>query len=490
MIIMISGCTTSSKLMDNNNSSVYYEIFVGSFYDSNDDGIGDINGIREKLDYIASLGVKGIWLTPIHQSNSYHKYDVLDYMSIDVDFGSIEDFELLISEAKTRNIDIVMDLVLNHTSNSHPWFVEAKKALMNNDDTNEYIDYYNFSTSKQSNSSKLANNLYYEAVFSDGMPDLNLDSLEVRNKIKEIVAFWLDKGVSGFRLDAALHYYGDVSRNNEFLSWLNDTVKNIKSDSFIVAEVWSDTTTINGHYESGIDSFFNFPASFTDGKIVGNIRSETGASLSKWLAEYNNSIKKANPSSNDSPFLSNHDQARSSGFFKSHDEKWRLMINTYLLAPGTPFIYYGEELGMSGSGIDQNKRLAMPWDLDNTKGMANNPEGADYTVSDKTSVKIQDGNSNSLLNHYRNIMSLRNKYPVLYNGQVSAIDTGNPSIYALKHVDDSTSVIVIHNYSKNIQEFKINDEILNISTIDKGVKIENGVIEIQAYTSAILEIKR
>lgn len=495
MLLYLTGCTNNKmNAIDNQNSSIYYEIFVGSFCDSDDDGIGDIQGIISKLDYLESLGVKGIWLTPIHPSESYHKYDVLNYMEIDSTFGTMEDFEQLVSEMKIRNMDLIMDLVINHTSSNHPWFVEAKKNILNNacDRENGKCDYYNFYDSKKSNSTKLSNNIYYESVFSDKMPDLNLDNQEVRQEIKDIVTFWLSKGIQGFRLDAPLHYYGDVEKNNEFLSWLNTTVKEIKGDAFIVGEVWSDQKTIESHYESEIDSFFNFPASFTDGKIVTNIRSKNGSALAKYFEKYNASIKSINENAVDSVFLSNHDQARSAGFFSANQEQSKLMVSTFLLSPGNVFIYYGEEIGMLGSGVDPNKRLPMQWDLKDPKKMTNNPIGADYKDSLDTDVNRQNNDPDSLLNHYRKVAKVRNKYKAISNGSSVFVDFDNSSIYAMKHNLNDESILVIHNFSDEKQEIILEEKIKEVNIIDINLKstVKNEQISIQPYSSIVISIER
>lgn len=493
LVLSMSGCqNVKLSPIDNTNGSVYYEIFVGSFYDSNGDGIGDLNGITMQLDYLSSLGIKGIWITPIHPSLSYHKYDVLDYKTIDPSFGTMADFENLVKEAKNRNIDILMDLVINHTSSEHPWFIEAKKAKMNQlCETNRYCDYYNFTDSKVSQSSRLSSDLYYESVFGEHMPDLNLDNEEVLSEIREISEFWLDKGIQGFRLDAALHYYGDIGKNNKFLSWFNTMVKTKKADAFVVAEVWGDTKTVQGHYQSQLDSFFNFPASFTDGFLVSNIRRQTGHHFAKWLVEYQTTIKAINPNAIDSIFLSNHDQARSSGFFKSDEAKWRLMVNSYLLAPGRPFIYYGEEVGMSGSGIDQNKRLAMPWYKDELNGKTKHPEGYDYQGLETTSVEEQNADPKSLLNHYRHLIEIRNRFTVLEKGAISLVDLSSPSLYAIQHQDDIMSIIVVHNFSNQTQVASLSETIKEVIPIQGStISFESGQLTIEALASVILILER
>ncbi|MEG2018150.1 MAG: alpha-amylase family glycosyl hydrolase, partial [Clostridium sp.] len=237
-VSMLSGCSKKAEVKENDDKyKNYYEIFVGSFYDSDEDGIGDINGIIEKLDYLndgdnksdKDLGINGIWLMPVMPSPTYHKYDVTDYLGIDPQYGTMEDFEKLIKECNKRGVDLIIDLVLNHTSAQNPWFISAKKSLTVEPcgkdvcaysepcrEHNKYVKYYNFSEEKLSgyHSVGMPTGWYYEGVFWDQMPDLNLDNEEVWNEIENISKFWLDKGVAGFRLDAVTSYYtGNVSKN-------------------------------------------------------------------------------------------------------------------------------------------------------------------------------------------------------------------------------------------------------------------------------------
>ena len=180
----------------------WYEVFVYSYFDSDGDRIGDLGGLAEKLDYISGLGMNGIWLMPVMPSPSYHKYDVTDYYSIDPQYGTLEDFSALLEKAHALGIDVIIDLVLNHTSNEHPWFLSARSGA-----DSEYRNWYNWSDSPQDGYAK-AGEAYYECRFVNTMPDLNLDNPEVRAEIENILRFWLeDVGVDGFRLDAVTSYY-------------------------------------------------------------------------------------------------------------------------------------------------------------------------------------------------------------------------------------------------------------------------------------------
>ena len=256
----------------------YYEVFVASFYDSDGDGSGDLNGVREKLDYIADMGFTGIWLMPVHPSDTYHKYDVKDYYEIDPAYGSMADMEALLAACKERNIALILDLVVNHTADDHPWFTAAAEYLRGLSPEAEpnpadcpYVNYYTFTKDAARGKSYhplSGSDWYYEGVFWGEMPDLALDQPEVRAEIEKIMDFWLEKGVSGFRLDAVKEYFsGRTQKNIEFLAWLEQTAQSKKADVYLVGEAWSDLSEIAEYYASGLPSFFNFALATGEGKL-------------------------------------------------------------------------------------------------------------------------------------------------------------------------------------------------------------------------------
>ena len=488
LALLLCGCQTKQEVVSNENSSIVYEIFPYSFYDTDSNGVGDLKGITSKLDYIQSLGAGYIWLTPISQSTTYHKYDVVDYMSIDKQFGTMEDFDELVSEAKNRNIGIVFDLVLNHTSSNHPWFEQAQDDLLKNrcNEEGNMCNWYNFSKEKKTGYTIMGGGYYYESVFWSGMPDLNLDEPAVRDEIEKIVKFWIDRGVSGFRLDAPYHYYnGNFTKNNEFLTWLEGVIKKYDENSFLVGEVWSDTGTILNHYESDFDSFFNFAGSSSNGRIVSSIRSGNGEGLANWFVTYNQNMKEINPDAIDSVFLSNHDQGRSGAFFGKQIEKTKLMTSVLLLAPGRVYVYYGEEIGMLGSGDDPNKRTPMLWSSEDKTGMTYNPPGVNYSNQVDTSVEIQDKDKESLLNHYRKVANIRNKSTLYETGKIESIKV-DESIYAMKFYDDNDSLIVYHNFSEEVKTITIDYEFNSFDTTNKQNKIKNNTLTIQPLSSVVV----
>lgn len=489
--LLLTAC--SKETIRSNKNYVYYEIFVGSYYDTNEDGMGDLDGVTEKLDYLNDLGVGGIWMMPIHPSPTYHKYDVVDYYDIDPKYGTMEDFDELITKANEYNIEIIIDLVLNHTSSEHPWFIEAKKNVLNGtcENENSYCDYYVFSTTPQGKYYPIGKGYYYEALFWDKMPDLNLDSENVRNEIKDILQFWLDKGVKGFRLDAVTSFYNqNVTKNTEFLRWLNETINSIDEDAYVVGEAWTTNKTITDLYDSGIDSLFQFSLSQADGLIASSIRSKQGYNLANEVIKYNQMIKEANPDALNAVFISNHDQGRSAGYFKSTQPEYlKLMASIYLLMPGRSYIYYGEEIGLRGSGKDENKRLPMIWDNNDNTGKTLGPSAADYKSEDIMGLKQQASDKNSLYNHYKQLIQIKNRYDVITDGTMESLNL-NSNVYALRTYDDTDDVIVIHNLSDqkvvidyDFSNYKIAHQIYNAS---QTKAVLNDSLELSAYNSIVL----
>lgn len=255
MMLIFEGCQGKQEdkrelnIIDDNYRT-YYEVFLYSYYDSNGDGIGDINGLISKLDYINSdsdknLGCTGIWLMPIMKSTTYHKYDVVDYYTIDEQYGTMDDFQRLIEECHKRGINIVIDMVFNHTSDEHEWFVSATDYLKSlkpgeipSEADNKYFGYYNFTQTVENSAVyyEVGNTgWYYEAQFWDKMPDLNLDNEDVRHEIEGIAKYYIDMGVDGFRLDAAKEFFtGSSDKNIEVLNWFTNYVKSVKEDTLML----------------------------------------------------------------------------------------------------------------------------------------------------------------------------------------------------------------------------------------------------------------
>ena len=438
----------------------FYHIMVATFCDSNGDGMGDINGIISKLDYLEDMGYNGIWLTPIMESSEYHKYAISNYTTVDKDFGTVDDFKKLADECKKRDICLILDLVLNHTSTKHPWFQEALKGL--GDTNNKYFNYYNFNQTKLTDKYYLAGNgWYYEGEFWDQMPDLKLNNPDVRKEFESIVDYWMNFGIGGFRLDAIIHFEEDKTADNvEILKWLNSYVKEKNPDAYIVGEAWVDNSTSAQYLASGIDSVFNFDFADGGGTLVGTARAQgdryKNNKFTDAMISQQELIKQHNPSGIDAPFLSNHDTARSAGFLGEEEDQIKLSIALYQFMTGATFTYYGEEIGLLGSGEqDVNFRYGMYWSDKSDSMQPAAPNGCSLTNDDMKfgSVAKQKKDKNSILNYTKRILQIKNENPEIARGIVEKIDVKDKDLIAYKKVYNGESVIIIINASDYAKQF-------------------------------------
>jgi alpha-amylase len=512
----VAACDSKAKELKyeavNDNNRTYYEIFVGAFSDTNNDGIGDINGVARRLDYLndgkpnsgESLGIEGIWLMPVMPSPSYHKYDVTDYYSIDPQYGTMADFDNLVAECNRRGVKLIIDLVINHTSNRHPWFINARQAIREGNPNDRYAKYYVRETEKTSgktwyNFERTPDGIqyYYEGNFSNDMPELDLDNPDVRREIADIAKFWLDKGVGGFRLDAVSYYYVKQDlRNIEFLKWFSDECRKIKDDVYIVAENWSTAGSILTYYEAV--NCFDFAMSGTTGNIyyaAQGMRSVT--EFARGLASYQGLVLDKNQKAILNPFISNHDMDRAAGFLDVGGYKMYVAANLYLLSGGSPFIYYGEEIGMKGSRgseqTDANRRLAMLWgDGDTVK----NPTGSTFASSKQTNgtVKSQLPDKASLLNHYKKLINLRKANPEIARGLIEPLDFPQNKTFGGFISDyNGSKVAVFHNTGEKDITVDLRDcTDINFSVIrgyaGKGkASLKGTILTVSGYTSAVLK---
>ncbi|MBQ3669704.1 MAG: hypothetical protein II920_10825 [Clostridia bacterium] len=432
----------------------WYEVFVYSYSDSDGDGIGDFNGLKSKLDYIEYMGYDGIWLMPIMPSPSYHKYDVTDYMAVDEQYGTMDDFKSLLDDCHARGIRVIIDLPVNHTSTRHVWFTRASSAIKMRNYANKYVNYYTFTDKAANKFSKLqGTDWYYEEQFQGGgMPDLNLDNPEVRAEIEKIVSFWLsDVGVDGFRLDACTSYYKSANENVEFLNWFVSLAKGIKPDCYVVGEVWASLPVIAQYYQSGIDSCFLFPASQAEGYIVSALRSSKPAEsyVKNLLA-----TEKAIPDGIIAPFLCNHDTGRTIGLLsaRSNPEKAKFAEGVLNMYPGSVFTYYGEEIGMVGSTNDPNKRIAMNWSEDERTSP---PPGATTFEYPYPGVYEQLEDEASLLMYCRQINFVKHNFPVIMKGRTETLVTGETYCAIRRFTDNEECVIAINFDSENPVSFAL-----------------------------------
>ncbi len=522
MITCFSGCAEEKQPLDvqarleqiqalgkspEDNYRVWYEIFVYSYCDSDGDGIGDLQGIIRKLPELQAMGIGGIWLMPVHPSSSYHKYNVEDYYAIDPKYGTMEDFEALIAACDQLGIKVIMDLVVNHSGSAHPWFQSLCQYLRSLDKDEEadpaeckYVDYYNLRKDPATGYAQVStSSYYYECQFSHEMPDLNLGSEAVRAEIRDIMEFWLGKGVSGFRLDAAKEFYsGQTQKNVEVLSFLQQTAASIKEDAYMVAEVWEGFSTVADYYQSGITSLFNFPFGNSNGKIVDVLRSAGNPSK---VTTYATALEKADQaylanhgSYIDAPFLSNHDVGRIASFVSQDEAKTKLAGAMNLFMGGSAFVYYGEEIGMvSGGANDPSKRAPMYWNAERNDGTTNCPP--ECTLPEAYpfgSLAQQKESPYSVYNYYRQAIAIRNALPVISHGRVTAEAALNKGcISAQRKTWEQEQCIILMNISDDAAQVDLSayadwSVTATLSVGEEEPERNGSVLNLPGYGVAIL----
>lgn len=537
LTLLLSGCGTGGKqdsavqkgeaattedsmlleLEDNridDNTRMYYEVFVYAFSDSNGDGIGDIKGLIQKLDYIEDLGCNGIWLMPVNPATTYHKYDVTDYYGIDKEYGTLEDFQNFLKECEDRHIKVIMDMVFNHTSSEHPWFTEAVQYLQSPDNGQEpdavacpYVDYYHFTKDGADLPGYVplsGTDYYYEAQFWDQMPDLNLDNKEVRKELEKVMSFWLDMGVGGFRLDAAKEYFtGHPDQNIEVLSWITNYCRSVKEDAYLVGEVWESENVIEKYYESGIDSLFNFPFADSTGMIAKTVRASgdgaAGKALAEKIVDYHSAVHVSDRAT-DAPFLSNHDTGRISGFLAQDETKMKFAGAINVLMSGNAFLYYGEELGMSGSvkgvpGKDENKRAPMYWNDRGEDGMTVGSPDMDEVVHKFEPYDKQKEDKKSIYNYYRNVIRIRNAFPQVGRGvETVCEEIEDGDIVALWKENDKAILLLMNNsdQTKTVKVPQKDERKLELGAAlsisgENNITLEGETLTLSPYGIAVLK---
>ena len=439
------------------NNRAFYHIFVGSFSDSNGDGVGDLRGIINRFDYLndgddasgKSLGVEGIWLSPIHPSPSYHKYDVKDYYAVDPKFGTLDDLKELIELCHSRNVKLILDMVINHTSSKHPWFLRFKEAHVTGNTSDPYYNYYTFAADQSGANTFCAlpgTREYYEGNFSHEMPELNFDNPVVREEMLNAAKFYLELGVDGFRFDAAKYIYlGDDEKNVAFWNWYMAQLRAIQPELYAVAEVW-DGDAATFPYFSALNCF-NFTISQSSGQIARAAKGGNVTVYTEYVQQYIADIQAQNPEASPVTFISNHDMDRAAGYLMTATGAAKVAANLSLLMPGSSFVYYGEEIGMlgsrGGSNTDANRRLAMLWGDDDT---VKDPVGANYSAKQANgTVKDQLSDPNSLYNHYKKLIAIRKANPEIANGTFTALNMNEGKVGGFLSEYEGKTVAVIHN---------------------------------------------
>jgi oligo-1,6-glucosidase len=552
--------------------AVVYQIYPRSFYDSNGDGIGDIRGIIAKLDYLKELGVDVVWLSPVYKSpNDDNGYDISDYREIMDEFGTMEDWEEMLEEMHKRGIKLVMDLVVNHTSDEHPWFIESRKSK-----DNPYRDYYIWRPGKdgkepnnwESNFSGSAweydetTGEYYLHLFSKKQPDLNWENPKVRREVYDIMKFWLDKGVDGFRMDvinmiskvpelpdgkpqegkkyaSGSKYFMNGPRVHEFLQEMNREVLS-KYDIMTVGETPGVTPKEGILYTDPsrheLNMVFQFEHVGLDSGPGGkwDIRPWSLADLKKTMTKWQ---KELEGKGWNSLYLNNHDQPRAVSRF-GDDGKYRVesakMLATFLhMMQGTPYIYQGEEIGMTNvrfpsieyyrdietlnmykerveeygedpqkvmekiyyKGRD-NARTPMQWDDSENAGFTTGtpwiPVNPNYK---EINVKEALADPNSVFHYYKKLIQLRKQHDIIVYGTYDLILEDDPYIYAYTRTLGNEKLIVITNFSEKTPVFRLPDDItyntkeLLISNYDVNEAEELKEIRLRPWEARVYKIR-
>jgi len=439
--------------------AVCYEVFVRSFFDGNGDGTGDLDGLIAKLDYIndgnpaskTDLGASCIWLMPVAASPSYHGYDVSDYYRVEPAYGTNADFQRFVAAAHRRGIKVLVDMVLNHTSSWNPWFQAAL-----HDTASPYRSWYKFSPTplgkgpwgEQAWHRSAVRDEYYWGVFSRGMPDLNYDTPAVHEETEKIATFWLRRmGVDGFRLDAVPYLVEQDScmigcpGTHAFLHEWAEHVDSVKPDAYTVGEVWGDIANQLPYYPDQLTSYFTFE--IADSLLAAVRRGTTGGMLSGYLR-----LQDTLPAYRWSPFLSNHDGTRALTALGGDVAKARVAATLLLTLPGLPFVYYGEEIGMTGDKPDPRLRTPMQWAPVSGVGFTTGKEWESPQDDSMTAnVALEDRDPGSLLNLYRRLIHLRGATPALATGRLVALTAGPQVVAYLRQAPDrrAHAVLVVAN---------------------------------------------
>lgn len=451
--------------------AVFYEVFVRSFADSTEgplagDGVGDLRGLIERLDALndgdpdtdADLGVTALWLMPICQSPSYHGYDVVDYRRVDEEYGANQDFLDLVDAAHARGVRVIVDTVVNHTSNEHPWFIESINP------GSPTHDWYLWSDEPKPvewggtvwHRPRRETGPFYFGLFWRGMPDLNLRNPDATEAVYDLSRFWLtDMRADGFRLDAAKHLIEDwprVENSDDTLRWLRDyraEMRRTNPDALLIGEVWSSSDQVARYIPDALDAAFEFDLAFA---IVEGVRDADAGRIAGAIER----VHAAYPPGQYATFLANHDMQRVMSTLRagSVDDaealaKAKLCATIQLTLPGIPFVYYGEEIGMTGAKPDPDLRTPMQWTADPaaagfTTGVPWREPHADTT---RVNVRTQTDEPASLLASYRRLIRLRTELPEAWRGEFELLGSSHRAVLAYRLRTQTTQVLVVANCS-------------------------------------------
>ena len=543
--------------------AVIYQIYPRSFKDTDGDGVGDLKGIIEKLDYIQSLGVNMVWLNPIYKSpNDDNGYDISDYRDIMDEFGAMGDFDAMIEGMHQRGIKFVMDVVVNHSSDEHEWFKQSRSSR-----DNPYRDYYHWWPAEKGKPNyrwsyfdengdawmyDSTTNAYYLHYFSRKQPDLNWENPKVRQEVYDIMKFWAEKGVDGFRLDAfqfvskdttfpplpegyekdvrnVIKHYGMGPRLHEYLEEMNREVLS-KYDVFAVSEgagsTFQDAHDLVDADRNELQMAYHFEGVDLRSRLDGYELSDFKDLYTRWDSAF---AEKGWLSI----FLANHDQPRMVNKFGNDAPEFRAasskMLNTFILSMrGTPYCYYGDELGMTNIGFDSieqyqdiaaingykkvvseggdvdlflkrlkffsrdNGRTPMQWDDSANAGFTDGtpwlPVNPNYGT---LNVAAQEGDPNSCLNYFRKMVKLRRENPVLVYGAYELLFREHPQVYAYTRTLGEEKMLVLLNFSAEAAELELPADLTTGEILIDNyetVSAEGAKVSLQPYQAVIYRL--
>jgi alpha-amylase len=497
LLVALVACTTLQPTAPPWNhewarGAVFYEIFVRSFADSDGDGVGDFNGMTAKLDYLDELGIDGIWLMPMFESTSYHGYDTTDYDNVERDYGTNADFQRFLAEAHKRDIKVIVDLVLNHTGVEHPWFVESAGSPIA-----PKRDWYVWRATNpgwkqpwggQYESWHPRNGAWYYGAFWGGMPDVNYRSEEAKAEMFRITRHWLEQGVDGYRLDATRYLIetgpgetgqADTRETHQVLGELSAEVRRVRPEAILVAENTVDLKTM-ATYFAEMPMNFNFPLATA---IVEGVKSGSAANIAATLREVNRLYPRGVI---DTPFLTNHDHTRIATVLGNDRGKLRSAAAILLTLPGTPFVYYGEEVGLQNAPAtnDEAKRTPMPWTA--SGGFTTGTPWHAYSpglAAENVAAQLHD--TGSLLTHYRKWIAARKGSAALSKGAITPLET-DARILAFVREARGERVLVVHNVSGVVVEatLPVRGRSFELLHGDAGASIDAGHVSLPPHTSA------
>lgn len=567
IIILLMSITVQSQEKTPNNlekkwwkEAVIYQIYPRSFKDSDGDGVGDLKGIISKLDYIKSIGIDAVWLNPIYESpNDDNGYDISNYREIMSDFGTMQDFDALLKGMHERGIKLIMDLVVNHSSDEHEWFKQARSSR-----DSKYRDYYHwwpaekgippyrwsfFDVNNEAWKYDARTNSYYLHYFSVKQPDLNWENPKLRNEVYDIMRFWLDKGIDGFRMDAfqfaskdttwpelpkgyeknIIKYYGNGLHLHYYLQEMNREVLSKYPNAMTVAEGAGSTPEDAMKFVDSDRKELNIAYHF-ESVDVGDRFSDFG------LVKFKNIFSRYDETFKDkgwlSIFLANHDQPRMINKFGNDTPEFRelssKMLTTFILTMrGTSFYYNGDEIGMTNAkfnsivdyqdvdtrnkyfGLKQkggdlqaflegqkqtsreNGRTPFQWNLTQNGGFTTGKPWLKVNQNFTTiNAAVQEKDPNSVLNYFRKIVKLRKNNPVLIYGKYTLLDKENPKVFAFTRELEGKKMLVLLNFSADNATVNIEIDMNNSKIISSNYfnldLINNSIL--RPYEALIIEI--